>query len=186
MLKHPVIALDMDGVLIDRTDEILQEVNKLYGTGYTYNDVVDFNYLFMPVEHRNTVYDLWDSHYDSGAYVDFLDPGVDELIAGLQELGRVIVCSSPMPESIESKYDLLLQHFEKTNITFMADKSLLRADVLIDDGPHNIKAFPGYGIIFDRPWNKGCNARRARSLEEVGPIVTDYLYTEGYIDLENL
>lgn len=33
------------------------------------------------------------------------------------------------------------------------DKSLVNADVLIDDNFHNVKQFDGLGILFDQPWN---------------------------------
>ena len=40
-----------------------------------------------------------------------------------------------------------------TNIVFCGDKSILRADFLIDDNPRQLRRFTGEGILYDSPHN---------------------------------
>lgn len=48
------------------------------------------------------------------------------------------------------------------------DKSLIRADILIDDKLETIVDFPQWGILFDRPWNRSIDYPiRAYNWEEV-------------------
>jgi 5'(3')-deoxyribonucleotidase len=35
------------------------------------------------------------------------------------------------------------------------DKSLIRTDYLLDDRFENVVSFHGFGILFNRPWNRG-------------------------------
>lgn len=42
-------------------------------------------------------------------------------------------------------------------LVFTKRKSLIQADVLIDDGPHNFEGFAGKAILFSQPWNQNDN-----------------------------
>ncbi len=45
-------------------------------------------------------------------------------------------------------------HIDSDRIIFCNNKGLICTDYLIDDGPHNLEAFKGNGILFDAPWNR--------------------------------
>src|SRR5258708_3999182 len=55
------------------------------------------------------------------------------------------------------------------------DKSLIRADFLVDDKPENVEAFAktgqGISILFDRPWNRKFNWLRARDWTDVVHLI---------------
>ena len=40
------------------------------------------------------------------------------------------------------------------SLVFTSRKSLVRVDILIDDGPHNFEGFTGKAILFSQPWNQ--------------------------------
>lgn len=42
-----------------------------------------------------------------------------------------------------------------TDVVIASNKSIIRADCLIDDYPENLRNFSGARLLFDRPWNKG-------------------------------
>jgi 5'(3')-deoxyribonucleotidase len=62
--------------------------------------------------------------------------------------------------------------FSKYDVIFAKRKYLVRGDVMIDDGPHNIEEFVnrgGRGVLIHQPWNASSElpgAERCRTLEQ--------------------
>jgi 5'(3')-deoxyribonucleotidase len=48
---------------------------------------------------------------------------------------------------------VLIAFIPDKNIVFCGDKSIIRADFMIDDSVPNLKAFTGQGIVFTAPHN---------------------------------
>ena len=60
------------------------------------------------------------------------------------------------PQLLQPQVPLAQRHFPfipHTHIVFCGDKSILRADYLIDDNPRQLEAFTGTGILYDAPHN---------------------------------
>jgi 5'(3')-deoxyribonucleotidase len=92
----------------------------------------------------------------------FRDLGVieysQEVIQELHENYEIYIVTAAMehPTSFSAKYEWLKEHFSflsDMNFVFCGDKSIIRADYLIDDSPKNIKRFSGQGILFTAPHN---------------------------------
>lgn len=108
-------------------------------------------------------------------------PGAAGALKKLMEDGhRVFIVTASPHRVINAKLDIILaRHFpflspKQVILTF--DKSMIRGDVLIDDGPHNLEAFPGRGILFSCPHNRAYDAAahgflRADSWEELLPLL---------------
>ena len=65
-----------------------------------------------------------------------------------------------VPNSLGPKYRWLQRHFPfipATNYVFCGDKSILRADYLIDDQPRNLVHFEGTGLLYTAPHNLTAN-----------------------------
>jgi 5'(3')-deoxyribonucleotidase len=61
-----------------------------------------------------------------------------------------------VPNSLGPKYRWLQRHFPfipPTHYVFCGNKSILRADYLIDDLPRNLLRFEGQGILYTAPHN---------------------------------
>ena len=61
-----------------------------------------------------------------------------------------------VPNSLGPKFRWLERHFpflSPRNYVFLGDKSILRADVLIDDMAKNLRIFEGQGLLFTAPHN---------------------------------
>jgi 5'-nucleotidase len=74
------------------------------------------------------------------------------------------------------------------DLSFKENKTHVYADIYIDDSPSNIKAFQSQGkhvIIFDAPYNKDLEGRRAYNWQEVYDHIHD-IYPEGWIEDPNL
>jgi len=61
-----------------------------------------------------------------------------------------------VPNSLGPKYRWLQRHFPfipPSNYVFCGNKSILRADYLIDDQPRNLLSFQGQGLLYSAPHN---------------------------------
>lgn len=78
---------------------------------------------------------------------------------------EVHIVTAFVSEACIDKTGYIKEHFpfiNAKNLIFCNNKHLIRADVLIDDGLHNIENFKGRPIVFDKPWNRCCDGRIAR------------------------
>ncbi|MGA9798866.1 MAG: PQ-loop domain-containing transporter [Terriglobales bacterium] len=151
------IAVDMDEVIADAFAKHLRLYNQRAGTNLTAQLVSEKGLgTLIPVEQREAFNAI--PHSD-GFFADI------ELIAGsreaLLELSRnhdVYITSAAMevPSSFADKFQWLETHFPfipPSRIVFCGEKSIINADVLIDDRSRHFKGFRGVGILFTAPHN---------------------------------
>lgn len=68
----------------------------------------------------------------------------------------IATAAMEFPTSFQQKFRWLANHFPfipPSNIVYCGDKSILRADYLIDDNPRQLRRFQGEGILFTSPHN---------------------------------
>lgn len=69
----------------------------------------------------------------------------------------IVSASSYSHDIVPQKWRWLQKHFpfiQKEKVIFAKDKSVIKADFMIDDGPHNLRAFDGWRICYDSPYNR--------------------------------
>lgn len=79
----------------------------------------------------------------------------------LQELSKtydiyIVTAAQEFRHSLGDKHDWLQQHFPFIpwkNYVFCGDKSIIRADYMIDDHIHNLTSFTGQGLLFTASHN---------------------------------
>lgn len=178
------IAVDVDEVCADLLGEWLRRINR------------DFQYVNDYVVEREHVTE-WDmsGHVPEGenAYsylqdADLYDcvqpiPGALQAVEALRAAGhRVIFVTSCTQKQYDAKERWLVRHgflpeaYTHKDLVLTSDKSLIRADVLIDDGPHNLEAFTGatagLGICIDKPHNREAwNGWRAINLVDAVRLI---------------
>jgi 5'(3')-deoxyribonucleotidase len=88
-------------------------------------------------------------------------PNADAVLKRLQDAGHEIVFVTACPEIAETAYfDKLCWVREKfpfvprKNFISTSSKFMVRGDLMLDDGEHNINAFPGITVAMDKPWNR--------------------------------
>jgi 5'-nucleotidase len=170
------IAVDMDEVIADAFGKHLRLYNQRAGTNLTAQLVSEKGLgALIPVEQREEFNAI--PHSD-GFFADI------ELIAGsreaLLELSRnhdVYITSAAMevPSSFADKFQWLETHFPfipPSRIVFCGEKSIINADVLIDDRSRHFKGFRGVGILFTAPHNVAEHADlRANNWDDVLQIL---------------
>jgi 5'(3')-deoxyribonucleotidase len=80
-------------------------------------------------------------------------PDAQRVLRALQDKYEVFIATAAMevPTSFAAKFNWLGDHFPfipPSHIVFCGDKSIIRADYLIDDNPRQLQRFGGEGILY--------------------------------------
>jgi 5'(3')-deoxyribonucleotidase len=170
----------MDEVVADLMSEWLRLYNLKYNDTLQREQITDWDMRkFVRKEVGEKAYDILRD--------PILYPGVQPIegardgIHQLRSMGyRVVFVTSCVHGSVDAKMAWLKKYHlidfrAHTPKDFIAakDKFLVKGEVLIDDGPHNISAFPGHTILFDQPYNRHMDhPHRVRSWEEIPKLVS--------------
>jgi 5'(3')-deoxyribonucleotidase len=97
--------------------------------------------------------------FEKGFFRDLeVMPGSREVVRELMEDYEIFITTAAMEfrSSFEDKYDWLQEHFpflHWKNFVFCGDKSIIRADYMIDDHVNNLEKFTGTGLLFTASHN---------------------------------
>lgn len=177
-----VILVDADGVLEDLSQKWVVYLNEKYGTSVRYEDLTEWDMTAaFPGLTREQVYgiDLDEEFYSRLEPI----PGAPEAVRRMMEDGhRVFVVTTTPYQAVKAKLERAIFRYYPfltwKNIIITADKHLIRGDVLIDDGVHNLLGGDYRKILVTAPYNAGFDAEangmiRVGSWEEIYRIVSD-------------
>jgi 5'-nucleotidase len=151
------IAIDMDEVMTDSISRFIQIYQQEFNE--------DLSDLRLPGRTlRNTVpADRLEAVLQYPHQAEFfkdlpIKEGCAEVVRQLHEQHEVFVATAAMEFELcfTDKFNWLKQHLPFipwTHIVFCGDKSILKADYLIDDVERNLKAFTGTSLVFTAPHN---------------------------------
>ena len=151
------ICVDMDEVMADTLYEHLRRYNQEFDEAVTPDDLAGKGlWEVAPLDRQTQVRAFVDAE-------DFFEdlPLMPDAQPVLQDLSRrfeIFIATQAMtvPNSLGPKYRWLQRHFPfipPTNYVFCGNKSILRADYLIDDLPRNLQRFEGQGLLYTAPHN---------------------------------
>ncbi|HSY36858.1 MAG TPA: hypothetical protein VK814_13970 [Acidobacteriaceae bacterium] len=147
--ERKVIAVDMDEVIADALGEHLTRYNRDFANDHTAAITLDDLrgrrlWQAIPAQHHPTL----DNYLRDADFFRVLRvmPHAQRVLQRLQSRYEIFIASAAMevPTSFAPKYDWLAEHFPfipTSHIVFCGDKSILRADFLIDDNPRQLKLF---------------------------------------------
>lgn len=158
------IILDQDQVICDWVKRILEWYNEDKGTSFTKTDIKTWN-MTMNLGPESEDFLRSSMRYPE-LYRD-LDP-IECSLKGVKKLidnGHDVIIATAVPKCAGIAYHGKLEwlrrnmpFFPLNNFIAIQRKDLLDADVLLDDGLHNIsqwvKMDNRIGVVFDNPWNK--------------------------------
>jgi 5'-nucleotidase len=158
------IILDMDSILADIETPWLAECNRRFGDNLTVADITTWD-LHKLSKGGKKVYDILGEE----GFFRRLEPipgalVAAELLAGSHDVHVVTACEFPF--AAKEKVEWFHEHLPflgKRRLWIGHEKHMLKADVIVDDGPHNAVAYRaahpdalimtiGYG------YNKDCPA----------------------------
>jgi len=179
----PIICIDMDEVIADALGEHLRRYNRDFGLNISADDLRGrWLWDVIPPAHESAVsqYMLTDDFFS----VLGVMPDSQRVIERLQSRYDIFIATAAMevPSSFTAKFHWLARHFPfipTSHIVFCGDKSILRADYLIDDNPRQLKLFaqtregekPREGILFTSPANAN---------------VTGFRRVDNWLDVEKM
>ena len=151
--------MDMDEVMADTLAEHLRRYNQAFEEEITLEELSGKG-LWEVTPH--------DRQLQLRAFLDAEDffedlplmPGAQETLKLLSSRFEIYIATQAMavPNSLGPKYRWLQRHFSfipPSHYVFCGDKSILRADYLIDDMPKNLVRFQGQGLLYTAPHNHG-------------------------------
>jgi len=146
------IAVDMDEVMADAVNENLLRYNRAFAEKITRADLEGKGIWEVVHPSRHAAIEGFLRSEDFFAVLAVM-PDAVRVMHALQQRYEVFIATAAMevPTSFTAKYEWLDRHFPfipASNIVFCGDKSILRADYLIDDNPRQLRRFAGQGILF--------------------------------------
>jgi 5'(3')-deoxyribonucleotidase len=199
---RPIIAIDMDEVIADALGEHLMRYNRDFAS----SPQPDYPHP-LTIEHLQGRW-LWDavpperlavleSYIVSSDFFRVLPvmPHAKRVLRRLQERYNIFIATAAMevPTSFSDKFHWLAEHFPfipPSNIVFCGDKSILRADYLIDDNPRQLGLFESGkpDMRSDGDGTEKPSSRREGILytSPANVNVTGYRRVNGWLDVEKL
>jgi len=167
------LAVDMDGVLADVYEQFFRYDEKDFGRRRPLEEVIG-------VEERKAFPYINEYVYTKGFFRTA--PVVKDSIEILAELNKsfeIFIVSAAMefPQSLPEKLEWLNEHFTYLNwqqIVFCGSKTIVNADIMIDDHFKNLDLFKGTTILFTQPHNQLKNDgshKRAGSWKEIASLL---------------
>ena len=168
------IAIDMDEVMADSLTRHLQLYNDEFGANVRKQDLQGKPlHLTVPEAHRRRIDEI---ALSDGFFWDLdVMPGCVNVVRELTKRYDVFIVTAAMefPNSFLPKHAWLQEHFpflDIRNVVYCGDKSIVDADIMIDDRIRNLEQFEGMRILFSAPHNMNEKRfLRVNSWKEVGP-----------------
>jgi 5'-nucleotidase len=167
------IAIDMDGVLADVFVQFANWHEKDSGILKKREEVLGLGELQAFPDAKKHV-------YSKGFFrtVPVIE-GSQQMVKKLNDLYEVFIVSAAteFPQSLEEKHAWLQDHFpfiRWQQMVFCGSKTIIQADIMIDDHFKNLDYFEGQTILFDQPHNHLTDAgkhTRVFSWEEIGKLL---------------
>ncbi|WP_219921451.1 5'(3')-deoxyribonucleotidase [Rufibacter sp. XAAS-G3-1] len=157
-LQKKKIAIDMDEVMADPIAKFIKLYNQDCALELTLEALHGKEiYEVVPPEHSRKT---WEYLNAEGFFRDLeVIPDSQEVIKALMERYEVFIVSAGMEfrNSLIDKFDWLQDHFpfiSWRNYVLCGDKSIIGADIMIDDRPRNLITFSGERkLLFTSPHN---------------------------------
>ncbi len=162
----------MDEVIADAVAEHLLRYNRDFAAQVTVADL-EGKWLWDVVQEEHHV--ALERYLRSDDFFAVLDimPHAQRVLRAMQSHYEIFIATAAMevPTSFVAKYNWLGEHFPfipPSHIVFCGDKSILKADFLIDDNPRQLRRFQGEGILFNAHHNiEETSFRRVKNWLEV-------------------
>jgi len=167
------IAVDMDGVLADTTEQFFLFDERDFGRRRTLDEIIGKPESIGFPNARKYVHTK-----------DFFRtaPVMTESQLVLPELNKryeifIVSAAVEFPQSLFEKYEWLSEHFPFITwqqIVFCGSKAIVEADIMIDDHFKNLDPFKGQTILFSQPHNllqHSSKHRRVDSWNEIAGLL---------------
>ena len=146
------LALDMDGVLVDVYEQFFRYDEKDFGRRRSFEEIAG-------IEERIAFPKIMQYVFTPGFFRTApLIEGCVEVVKQLNIKYELFIVSAAMefPQSLSEKLDWLNEHFPFLHwkqFVFCGSKTIIDADIMIDDHFKNLDHFKGKTYLFTQPHN---------------------------------
>lgn len=152
-MGKPIVAIDLDDTCWEFVKPLLKKYNLTYNDNVHYEDITDWNiHQFLKPECKN-VFSLCTEGFFEELHID--QNVVDWLII-LNEISVLKFVSACNSNTVPWRAALLkreLSFFRDDQLVKLSDKSLIKADYLIDDNEEHCNTTDARSFLISRPWN---------------------------------
>lgn len=151
-----IIMCDIDNILNNLAEKVVEVYNYRTKKNIQLSDIISYNfYDCLPREDADGIVSLFKekSLWDSLKPLEGSQNSLKQLI---KKGHQIYLATATDPINFEWKITWLKQYFPfipEDNIIRIMDKSLLKADVIIDDCLDNLISSFAERIVLDYPWN---------------------------------
>nr|WP_290461200.1 hypothetical protein [Acutalibacter muris] len=182
-MTHLRILFDADDVAETLLESWVSTLNSRYGTSVSVDDVTDWDVsLAFPTLTKKQIYGVLQ---EDEVWANLTPmPGAQKYLQKLHDEGHELyMVTATDYRTCCVKIERILELFpflDANHIIIAHNKQMVRGDVLIDDGPHNLVNGQYFRILFDAPHNRGFNEKkygmyRAVGWEQVYQLIHDNL-----------
>ena len=152
-IRNFEVILDVDDVLLDCNRYALTLLSQQDGVPYSIDRITDWGLLGIPEDRRLDFLKSKEFYEQQPAL-----PGAAGFLKDLCEIANVTIMTAVYPQFMGERIRRLgelFPFFPQENIIMGRRKEMLQADVILDDGVHNL-----YGtgltlpVLFRQPWNR--------------------------------
>jgi len=180
-----VIAIDVDNVLADTADLFCKKATAKWKTTIKKEMIKHAKIVgsFRAVPEH--IFEIQEEVWADWRNLSLLEPDASPLVNKLRDSGnKIIIATSRSQTSIKYVHEWLQTHNivfdEFRHFNYKESKSVLNADVLVDDDPIEIgdfvlkASYKRTGLLYDQPWNRSIlefeGMVRIKSLKEIFQI----------------
>ncbi len=152
------IAIDMDDVMAATAKKFIKIYNQTHNENLKEEDFKGkkFYHVISPEKYQQVHHAVFEVGFFRD--VEVMTDAI-EIVEKLNDKYEVFIVSAAneFPNSLKEKIDWLAEHFpfiSWRNIVFCGDKSIISADIMIDDHEKNLSTFKGRTLMFDAVHNQ--------------------------------
>lgn len=182
------ILIDMDDTIEDLLPAWVEYLNNKYGTSVDYREIDSWDVCsYFPTIEDEDVYNalkdeaLWDAVKPKEGAAEY----IEKLI---QEGFNIYLCTTSNKDTIKVKFDCVIKRYFPfitwDKVIVIDDKSMIKADCLVDDGLHNLIFGDYEKILFTAGHNKNIDPKayglhRAFNWGEVYQLIHELFPSEA-------
>lgn len=186
LLRKLTILVDMDDTIENLIGTWVEYLNERFGTSVSHEDITewDMTKAFPSLTKAEVFSPIFEN--DFWKRVPPIDGAAEALQKLIEEGHRVIIVTASAYQTLAVKMDdVLFRYFpflSWDNVIITSQKQLIRGDVLVDDGIHNLEGGKYYKILVDGPHNRYYDAKangmfRATSWKQIYEVIEDIANT---------
>lgn len=164
------LLIDMDGVIADFDRKVVEVYKKKYPQKWCVS-LDERQNFYIEEDFYEEVRDAIKEIYTSPGFYESLHPirGSLEALSEMDGLDiQAFICTSPLSKyenCVTEKYRWVDRHLGKAwvkKIIMTKDKTLIKADILVDDKPSvtGVEIPSWKHVLYSRPYNKNVDAKR--------------------------